>query len=151
MKKISLLPLAILLLSALAVAQRSNRNTNYNTHNSESDSCQDQIDMYSEDQPAQARSEETVTIANQPLKVTASRNGGIRVKNWDKQEFSVKICRLAAGRTESEAQQTLSKIRLASQNGVVAVEGPESTYDRDSSWSTVLLIYAPVGSTMDLN
>jgi len=151
MKKISLLPLAILLVNALAFAHDGKHYTNYNTRNSDSDACQDHLNMYSDEQPAQARSEETLTFANQPLKVTASRNGGIHVKNWDKQEFSVKICRIAAARTESEAQQVLSKIRLAGQSGVVSVEGPERSDNDDYSWSTVLLIHAPVGSTMDLN
>jgi hypothetical protein len=151
MKKISLLLFALLLLSGLATAQRSKHGTNYNTRNSDSDNCQDHMDIYSDEQPAQARNEETVTLANQPLKVTASRNGGIHVKNWDKQEFSVKICRIAAARTESEAQQVLGKIRLSAQNGVVTVEGPDTYNNNDYSWSTVLLINAPVGSTMDLN
>src|SRR5882724_6308686 len=104
MKKISLLPLAFFILSALAFAHDGKHSTNFSSHNSDSDNCQDHLNMYSDEQPAQSRSEETLTFANQPLKVTASRNGGIHVKNWDKQEFSVKICRIAAARTESEAQ-----------------------------------------------
>jgi DUF4097 and DUF4098 domain-containing protein YvlB len=174
MKKISLLPLAMLIFGALGFAQNgisySNGNndshgnndwqgnnyaqygkhyTSYSSRNSDSDSCQDQLNMESDEYPAQVRNEETVTLANQPLKVTASRNGGIRVKNWDKQEFSVKICRVAAARTESEAQQVLGKIRMGSQNGRVSVEGPEAP-GNSYTWSTALLIYAPVGSTMDL-
>jgi DUF4097 and DUF4098 domain-containing protein YvlB len=151
MKKISLLTLAIFLLSALAFTHDGKHSTNYNTRNTDSDNCQDHLDMYSDEQPAQARSEETLTFGNQPLKVTASRNGGIHVKNWDKQEFSVKICRIAAARTESKAQQILGKIRLSGQNGSVTVEGPDNYNNNDYSWSTVLLIHAPVGSTMDLN
>jgi hypothetical protein len=150
MKKIHILPLAILAFTTLSFAGNGKQYTNYNSRNSDSDNCQDHLNMYSDEQPAQARSEETVTFANQPLTVNASRNGGIHVKNWDKQEFSVKICGVAAARTESEAQQLLARIRLTGQNGTVTVEGPEKT-DDDYSWSTVLLIKAPVGSTMNLN
>src|SRR3982074_2864974 len=117
MKKIHILPLAILAFTTMSFAGNGKHYTNYNTRNSDSDNCQDHLNMYSDEQPAQARSEETVTLANQPLTVTASRNGGIHVKNWDKQEFSVKICRVAAARTESEAQQLLGKIKLTGQNG----------------------------------
>jgi DUF4097 and DUF4098 domain-containing protein YvlB len=151
MKKISLLPLAILAFTTLSFAHDGKHYSNYNTRNSDSDNCQDHVNMYSDDQPERARSEETVTLANQPLTVTASRNGGIHVKNWDKQEFSVKICRVAAAKTESEAQQLLGKIKLKEQNGTLTVEGPEKTDGDDYSWSTVLLIKAPVGSTMNLN
>ena len=155
MKKIFVLPLAILILSPLAFAADGKHYTNITSNNSDSDDCQDHLKMYSDDKPAQARSEETITLANHPLRVTASRNGGISVKNWDKQEFQVKICRVAAAMTESEAQQVLVKIRLNSQNGAVSVDGPDANSDdynnHDYSWSAVLIIRAPVGSTMDLN
>ncbi|MCU1285524.1 MAG: hypothetical protein JWO13_1874 [Acidobacteriales bacterium] len=156
MKKSFVLPLAILILSSLAFAGDGKHYTNFTSNNSDSANCQDHLKMYSDDKPAQARSEETITIANQPLRVTASRNGGISVKNWDKQEFSIKICRLVAARTESEAQQALGKIRLNSQAGTVSVDGPDRNNDGyvrnddDPSWSAVLIILAPVGSTMDL-
>src|SRR5437899_4087210 len=157
MKKISLLPLAILILSSLAFAGDGKHNTSFTSNNSDSDNCQDHLKMYSDDKPAQARSEETITLANQPLRVTASRNGGISVRNWNKQEFSVKICRVAAARTESEAQQALGKIRLNAQYGNVSVNGPDGRNndgyvrnEADPSWSAVLIIYAPVGSTMAL-
>src|SRR5438477_5842898 len=148
MKKILVLPLAILILSSLAFAGDGKHYTNITSNNSDSDNCQDHLKMYSDDKPAQARSEETITIANQPLRVTASRNGGISVKNWDKQEFQVKICRVVAARTESEAQEALSKIRLNSQNGNVSVDGPDGNKDGyfhrddDPSWSAVLIISA---------
>jgi DUF4097 and DUF4098 domain-containing protein YvlB len=141
-----------LLLGALAFAQDSKRHRLYTSTTAEddSDNCQAHMNMYSDDMPAEARNEETIMVPNQALKVIASRNGGIRVKNWEKQEFSVKICRLVVAKTASEAQQALGKIRLVSRNGTVSVETPERSGNDDFSWSTALLIYAPVGATMDL-
>lgn len=120
---------------------------------SDSDSCERQIRMFSDDHPYTAYAEETKNIPNQPLTVTASRNGGIHVRNWDKAEFGIKICKAAAANSDAEAKQLVSQISLNAQNGVVSVAGPDrqnsDNYD-GPVWTASLLIFAPVGSTMDL-
>src|SRR5438874_2065152 len=70
-------------------------NVNMNTTNANSTECQDHIHIYSDDLPAVAQSEEVVNLPNQPLTVSASRNGGIHVRNWDRNEIGVKLCRAA--------------------------------------------------------
>src|SRR5437868_4520179 len=64
---------------------------------SDTDSCERQIRMYSDDHPFTAYAEETKNLPNQPLTVTASRNGGIHVRNWEKSEFGIKVCKAASG------------------------------------------------------
>jgi DUF4097 and DUF4098 domain-containing protein YvlB len=153
MKKISVLTLVALgAFSVLAAAQDQKHHSNMtiSSRNPDSDNCQEHMNMYSDEMPAVARSEETVTYPNQPLKVSASRNGGIHVVNWDKQEFSVKICRQVSARNEAKAKQVLEGIRLTGQGNNISVEGPERSDNDEYAWSTVLLIHAPVGSTMDL-
>jgi hypothetical protein len=153
MKKISVVTLVVLAsFITLAVAQDVPHHSSMtvSTKNADSDNCQDHMNMYSDEMPAVARSEETVTYPNQPLKVTASRNGGIHVKNWDRPEFSVKICRQVSAKNESQAKQILQGIRLTGQGNNISVEGPERSDNDEYAWSTVLLIHAPVGSTMDL-
>src|SRR5207302_4505745 len=93
-------------------------------------------------------------LPNQPLTVTASKNGGIHVRNWEKAEFGITVCKAAAGNSDAEAQRMPSQISLSAQNGVVTVTGPErQTSDDDNGpvWTASLLIFAPVGSTMDLS
>ena len=124
-----------------------------NTNNADSDNCADHINISSDDLSALARSEEVITLANQPLTVKASQNGGIHVRNWDKNEISVKLCRAAAARTQGEAQRVLGQVHLRNSGASVSVEGPDgsSTDNDDVAWSSVLLIMAPRGATLDLS
>ncbi len=118
-----------------------------------SGSCRDSFHMFSDEHPYVAYDEETKTLPNQPLTVTASRNGGIQVLNWNKPEFSIKICKAAAANSDSGAEQLVKQISMNAQNGVVTVNGPDrqnsGNYD-GPLWSASLVIFAPVGSTMDL-
>ena len=126
-------------------------NLNTNTTNADSYDCQDHIHIYSDDLPASAHSEEVVTLGNTPLTVTASQNGGIHVRNWDKNEISVKLCRAAAAKTDGDAQRVLGQVHLNNSGGRITVEGPDSAYRDDVAWSSVLLILAPRGATLDLS
>lgn len=126
-------------------------NLNTNTNNADSYDCQDHIHIYSDDLPATAHSEEAITLANIPLTVAASQNGGIHVRNWDKNEISVKLCRAAAAKTENQAQAVLGQVHLKNTGGRVTVEGPENSSRDDMAWSSVLLVLVPRGATLDLS
>jgi hypothetical protein len=126
-------------------------NLSMNTTNSDSTNCADHLNISSDDLPSIARSEEQITLGNSPLTVTASQNGGIHVRNWDKNEISVKLCRAAAGRTQSEANSALSQIHLNNSGNRITVDGPDSSNNDDVAWSSVLLIMAPRGATLDLS
>src|SRR3954466_4542011 len=154
MSKSRLCYLAVLAfaLSTVALAgddRHWGHNLNTSTTNADSYDCQDHIHITSDDLQATAHSEEVVTLANTPLTVTASQNGGIHVRNWDKNEISVKLCRASAARTEGEAQHVLGKVHLNNSAGRITVEGPDSSYKDDVAWSSVLLIFAPRGATLD--
>lgn len=129
---------------------RWGHNLSMNTTNADSTACEDHLHISSDDLPAVAHSEEALTLANQPLNVTASQNGGIHVRNWDKNEISIKLCRAVAARSESAAQSALNQIHLNNQGNRVTVDGPSSSND-DVTWSSVLLIFAPQGATLDLS
>src|SRR4051812_17295971 len=155
-----LLPfLLIALLPHVCRSQETHRHSSHsgsmNINQSDSDSCEGQIRMSSDDHPYSAYGEENKTLPNQPLTITASKNGGIRVRNWDKNEFAIKVCKAATGDSDAAAQQLLSQITLSAVNGVVTINGPgrdtSGDYDDGPSWAGSLIIFAPVGSTMDLN
>jgi len=148
--------LLIALLPPVCRAQETHRHgfNSLNINQSDSDSCDGQIHMSSDEHPYSVYAEDTKTLPNQPLTVTASRNGGIRVRNWDKPEFAIKVCKAATGDSDAQAQQLLSQISLNAVNGVVTINGPgqDNSGDYDGpSWAASLIILAPVGATMDLS
>src|SRR5438105_4002715 len=147
--------LLVALIPPACHAQESHRHSSsVSLSESDSDSCENRIRMFSDDHPFTAYREETKNIPNQPLTVTASKNGGIHVRNWEKNEFSIKVCKAAAGNSDAEAQRLLSQITLNAQNGVINVGGPEREKSDDydgAVWTASLIIFAPVGSTMDLS
>src|SRR3954467_14650456 len=152
--RVTLLGLLTIALSATVFAGDDHRwghNLSTNTTNADSNECQDHIHIYSDDLPASAHNEEVISVGNSPLTVKASQNGGIHVRNWDKNEISIKLCRAAAARTEGDAQRVLGQVHLNNNGGQISVEGPDSNYSDDVAWSTVLLILAPRGATLDLS
>ncbi len=148
---LGLVAFALVSLSGSAGAQRWGHNLSMNTTNSDSTDCQDHIHIYSDDLPAIANSEEVVSLANSPITVTASQNGGIHVRTWDKSEISVKLCRAAAARTQSEANSVLSQVHLNHNGNQITVNGPDGSNNDDVTWSSVLLVFAPRGATLDLS
>jgi hypothetical protein len=90
-------------------------------------------------------------LANQPLRVTASRNGGIHVRTWERKDISVKVCKVAAAENDARAQELVNKLKLVATGSHVEVEGPESSDSRDGQWSALVLIYAPAGAQLDLS
>jgi DUF4097 and DUF4098 domain-containing protein YvlB len=160
--KILISLLTLLCFASLAVAQDKDkykdkdrkhwRGINISTNNEDSNNCEDHIRIHSDDELSVVRGEEMRTLPNQALNVSASRNGGIHVRNWDKPEISVKLCKSVGARSESVSRQMLDQIKLNVQGTTISVDGPESkgSWQDDTGWSTVLLIYAPVGSTLNM-
>jgi hypothetical protein len=90
--------------------------------------------------------EKTITKAEAPnLKVQADSNGGLQVEGWDKDSYSVTLCK--AAKPGSDAESVLGQIKLTFSNGELGVSGPNSRHQ----WSAHLLIKAPRGAVMDLN
>lgn len=90
--------------------------------------------------------ERTITRAEAPrLRVTAERNGGIDVEGWDKDSYSVTLCK--AAESGSDAQEVLSQIHLSFQNGDLGVSGPS----RHEGWSAQLVIRSPKAAVLELS
>lgn len=115
----------------------------------DSEDCADHMRMFTDRFDETVRAEEVKTLPNQPLKITASQNGGIHVRNWDSPEYSIKICKIVAANSKEEAQRVLSQIALEAQAGSVNVKGPEPS--DDYSWSTLIMVKAPRNSNLDLS
>jgi hypothetical protein len=78
------------------------------------------------------------------LQVRSSKQGGIQVQGWNRDEYSITACLAAAGDNANEAKALLDQLKL-SVSGKVTVEGPSS-----QDWIAYLIIQAPNGATLDL-
>jgi DUF4097 and DUF4098 domain-containing protein YvlB len=98
------------------------------------------------DRPAEMRSEErTIARPDGPLRVESEVNGGVQVQGWDKDTYSVTVCK-AADASMNNVEQILSQIRLSVENGRVSVSGPS---DQDN-WTVFLLVRAPKSANLEL-
>jgi DUF4097 and DUF4098 domain-containing protein YvlB len=99
------------------------------------------------DRPAEMRSEErTIARPDGPLRVESEVNGGVQVQGWDKDTYSVTVCK-AADASMNNVEQILSQIRLSVENGRVSVSGPS---DHDN-WTVFLLVRAPKSANLELH
>lgn len=155
--KALLTPVLILAIaSLLAAAPQKHSGAHYRGHNfsnndPNSDACEDHLNMSNNEYRSEARAEEEKVVPKQPLKITASRNGGIHVKQWDRNEIGIKVCKAAVARTDAEAQRVVNAIKLSVQGNDVNVIGPELGDDDSGNWSSVVLVHVPAGAQLDLN
>src|SRR5947199_10263636 len=111
MKKMIALGLTLPLFLLLARAEeRHNHGGSTVTMNddSASDDCREHLRVGSDDYRANVRDEETKTVPNQPLTITAEHNGGIQVTTWDKPDVSLKLCKHIAADDENEVRLLLA-------------------------------------------
>jgi DUF4097 and DUF4098 domain-containing protein YvlB len=115
---------------------------------SASDDCREHLRVGNNDYRASVRDEETKTIPNQPLTITAEHNGGIQVTTWDKPEVSLKLCKQIAVDDENEGRRLLADTRLEINGSKISVHVPEENYH---SLGTLLLVKAPRNADLNLN
>jgi putative adhesin len=84
--------------------------------------------------------EETVSGVN-PFDVDAGRNGGIRVRGWDRGDVLVRAKIVGDAETDAEARRVVSGVRIVTAGGNVRAEGPEGR--GDANWSVSFEIQVP--------
>ena len=114
-----------------------------------SDDCTEHLRVYNDDFRTNVRDEETSSLPNQPLTITAGHNGGVQVTTWDKGEFALKLCKQVSANDESQGRRLLAETKLEISGGQVTVRTPE--HEGDFSLGTLLLIKAPKDATLDLS
>ncbi len=119
------------------------RNVSKRTHGGPVTSCNDIEVTF--DHRAAVTAEETRTIpyAVGTLHASPLRNGGIEVAEWDRNEYSVTLCKAA----DPDEREQLGKISLTVQGGRISVQGPDSD-ERD--WTAYLIVRAPKDAALDL-
>jgi DUF4097 and DUF4098 domain-containing protein YvlB len=104
------------------------------------------LHIHLNDRAAEMRSEErTIARPDGPLLVESEVNGGVQVQGWDKDTYSVTICK-AVDASSNNVEQISSQIKLSVENGRVSVSGPS---DHDN-WTVFLLVRAPKSANIEL-
>ena len=97
------------------------------------------------DAVVQSETREITKAEASTLRVTAEHNGGIDVEGWNKDSYSVTLCKGAEN--GNDAQAILDQIHMSFQNGDLGVTGPSS----HQRWGAHLLIRSPKASALELN
>ena len=93
--------------------------------------------------------EDTIGGAN-PLDIDAGRNGGIRVRGWDRGDVLVRARIEAQADTDADARRLVAGVRIDTAGSRVRADGPD-TSGRDESWSVSFEINVPRNAMLTLN
>lgn len=127
-----------------AAAQRHMRTSS--TNNSPAESCSDLDVRFDEERAIMKSEQQTLTKAQAPvLRVQAETNGGVELRGWDQNTYSVTTCKFAAP-PQGDAEVVFSQIHTSISGGEVSASGP-GHHDR---WSVFFLIRTPRGANINL-
>ena len=93
--------------------------------------------------------EDTIGGAN-PLDIDAGRNGGIRVRGWDRGDVLVRARIEAQAATDAEARRLVAAVRIDTAGARVRADGPD-TSGREESWSVSFELNVPRNAMLTLN
>jgi hypothetical protein len=136
-------------LAAPALASSHEHNVSLSRSDGQLSSC-DQIRATFGDGDApmpMAKAEQTFTLprASTPaLQMHLDESGGIAVSGWDKEDYQVIACKMAAASTHDEANEHLKQIDVSFDGGTLALSGPKD------DWTVYFLVKAPKNAVLDL-
>ena len=90
-----------------------------------------------------------VRPSGRALSIDGERNGGIRVFGWDGDSVRVTARMQAEGRSDSDARDRLSRVRVVADGRSVRAEGPSMDGDH-AGWSVSYFVYVPRRFDLDL-
>jgi hypothetical protein len=93
--------------------------------------------------------EDTIGGAN-PLDIDAGRNGGIRIRGWDRGDVLVRTRIEAYADTDANARRLVAGVRVDTSGSRIRAEGPDTT-NREESWSVSFEISVPRNAMLTLN
>ena len=133
-------------LLALSASARDRHSRNISMHGEEPAATCNDLQIEFDGHKAAVQSEDrTFSKSEMPvLRAAGETNGGVQVSGWDKDNYSVTLCKAAA--PYDDAQQVLSQVKMAVESGEIRVHGP-SNHD---GWTAFLLIRAPKAASLDL-
>lgn len=81
------------------------------------------------------------------LELNAAERGQIRVRGWDRADYSVETCRIATAETRGAAEQMARGIAVTHSAGHLAYTGPAGD---SADWMVVFIIHAPRDASLNL-
>lgn len=93
--------------------------------------------------------EQTVAAAPKKLSIDTGKNGGIRVKGWERGDVYIKACVQAHGTDEAEAHRRVSDVRIEIDGGVIRAVSTGATND-DNFFGVSYDIRVPVNTDLTL-
>jgi DUF4097 and DUF4098 domain-containing protein YvlB len=112
------------------------------------ESCADLKVRSSNGETAQVNESFTLSKAEAPiLELNASERGHIRVRGWDRADYSVETCKIAAAETRGAAEQTAKGISVGHTAERISYSGPAAGSEE---WMAVFFVHAPRDASVDL-
>jgi hypothetical protein len=90
-----------------------------------------------------------VRLSGRSISVDGERNGGIRVFGWDGDSVRVTARMQAEGRSDADARDRLSRVRIVADGRGVRAEGPSMDGDH-GGWSVSYYVFVPRRFDLDL-
>ena len=123
-----------------------NRGLNLNIDGN-AESCAD-LKVRSTGEIAQVNEAFTLSKGEAPiLELNAAERGQIRVRGWDRADYSVETCKIAAADTRGAAEQMARGISVAHSAGRISYNGPAS---ESAEWTAVFIVHAPRDASLNL-
>jgi hypothetical protein len=82
------------------------------------------------------------------LRVTASTEGGVSVRGWNRPYARLVVCRYAVAHTKEQATRLLAAIDVTHANGEIAANGPP--LDDTQAWWANITLYVPRRASVDV-
>src|SRR3984957_4089722 len=79
------------------------------------------------------------------LRIDNLQNAGVQFRGWDKDNYSVKLCKFA-DRDRNDSKELLSQIKMSIDGGRVSISGPTHEHE----WTVHLLISTPRAANLDI-
>lgn len=102
--------------------------------------------------PSEATEQEQREIelqSNDVLRVTASGEGGVSIRGWNKPHARLIVCRTAVAQTKTHARRVLDSVTVSHRSGEIATHGP--AINDNQAWWANLILYVPRRTALDVN
>jgi hypothetical protein len=84
-----------------------------------------------------------------PLRVTATQEGGVSVRGWSRPFARVIVCRSAVAQNKIHARRVLDQIKVTTRDGEISAYGPAS--DPTQAWWVNFILYVPRRANVDVS
>jgi hypothetical protein len=140
-----LLALGWLLAPPKTHAQK-NRSLNIN-FSGDAERCAD-LKVSSNGEVAQANESLALSKAEAPtLEINGTERGLIRVRGWDRPDYSVETCKIAVAETRAAAEQAVRGISVTRTAGRLSYSGPTGD---DANWQVYFIVQTPKDANLSL-